>query len=163
VGTLLAGTVGYLLGCLPFGVLFGRLSGFGDVRQYGSGKTGVTNSLRTMGWRWAVLVVAGDVLKGVGAVAIGRFVFDEPAAGALASGGARGRGGRADGLGRRAGGRVRLGRASRGRGGGRRRRLRARVPGLHRLPGWSRGGDGLRRVCRRRAAGRADRARRVAR
>lgn len=84
VVTLAAAAVGYVLGGIPFGLLVGRLSGVGDPRQYGSGKTGFTNSLRTMGIRWALLVVAGDVGKGAAAVLIGRFIFDEPAAGALA-------------------------------------------------------------------------------
>ncbi|MEX1021800.1 MAG: glycerol-3-phosphate 1-O-acyltransferase PlsY [Dehalococcoidia bacterium] len=82
--TVIAGLVGYLIGAIPFGVLVGRLSGVGDVRNYGSGKTGFTNSLRAMGVKWAILVVLGDVAKGGAAVLIGRFIFDEPAAGALA-------------------------------------------------------------------------------
>ncbi|MDA1010574.1 MAG: glycerol-3-phosphate 1-O-acyltransferase [Chloroflexi bacterium] len=80
----LAAVVGYGLGGIPFGVIVGRLAGIGDVRQYGSGKTGFTNSLRTMGVKWALLVVAGDVTKGAAAVLIGQFVLDEPAAGAVA-------------------------------------------------------------------------------
>lgn len=84
VATVLAGGIGYLLGGIPFGLIVGRLSGLGDVRQYGSGKTGFTNSLRTMGVRRALLVVFGDVGKGALAVVIARALFDEPAAGALA-------------------------------------------------------------------------------
>jgi glycerol-3-phosphate acyltransferase PlsY len=37
-----------------------------------------------MGIKWAILVVLGDVAKGAVAVAIGRYLLDEPAAGALA-------------------------------------------------------------------------------
>jgi glycerol-3-phosphate acyltransferase PlsY len=84
VAAALAAVIGYALGGIPFGVIVGRMAGVGDVRQYGSGKTGFTNSLRTMGAKWAMLVVAGDVTKGACAVLIGRFVFDEPAAGAVA-------------------------------------------------------------------------------
>ena len=51
IATFLGGALGYLLGGIPFGLIVGRLSGLGDVRQYGSGKTGFTNSLRTMGVR----------------------------------------------------------------------------------------------------------------
>lgn len=82
--TVLAGAIGYALGGISFGLIVGRLSGVGDVRQYGSGKTGFTNSLRTMGVKWALLVVAGDVAKGAVAVLIARALFDEPAAAALA-------------------------------------------------------------------------------
>ncbi|MCK9485422.1 MAG: glycerol-3-phosphate 1-O-acyltransferase PlsY [Dehalococcoidia bacterium] len=84
LATIIAGGVGYLIGALPFGLWVGRAAGVDDVRKYGSGKTGFTNSLRTMGVKWAVLVVAGDVLKGVVAVLIGRYLFDASTAGALA-------------------------------------------------------------------------------
>ena len=75
---------GYLIGGVPFGIIVGRLAGVGDVRQAGSGKTGFTNSLRVMGWKWALLVVIGDTAKGVGAVLIGSALLDSPWAGAFA-------------------------------------------------------------------------------
>ena len=75
---------GYLIGGIPFGLIVGRLAGVRDVREYGSGKTGFTNSLRTIGMKWATLVVAGDISKGVAAVLVGRLLFDEPWAAALA-------------------------------------------------------------------------------
>jgi glycerol-3-phosphate acyltransferase PlsY len=82
---VLAGAVaGYLFGGIPFGLLVGRLAGVGDLRDRGSGKTGFTNSLRTMGWKWALIVVVGDIAKGAAAVLIGRMVLDEPWAAAIA-------------------------------------------------------------------------------
>lgn len=84
MATVVAGGLGYLLGGIPFGLIVGRLSGVGDVRQYGSGKTGFTNSLRAMGVKWAILVVMGDAAKGIAAVLLARALFDEPAAAALA-------------------------------------------------------------------------------
>lgn len=84
VVTVVAGMMGYLLGGIPVGLIVGRIAGVGDLREYGSGKTGFTNALRAMGKKWAVLVVAGDVLKGALAVGTARLVFDEPAAAALA-------------------------------------------------------------------------------
>jgi glycerol-3-phosphate acyltransferase PlsY len=85
VWAVVAGVVaGYLFGGIPFGLLVGRLAGVGDVRQRGSGKTGFTNSLRTMGWKWALIVVVGDIAKGAAAVLIGRMVLEDPWAAALA-------------------------------------------------------------------------------
>ncbi|MFL5755302.1 MAG: glycerol-3-phosphate 1-O-acyltransferase PlsY [Chloroflexota bacterium] len=54
----------YLAGSIPFGVLVARISGGPDPRTIGSGRTGGTNALRALGRRWALVVVAGDVLKG---------------------------------------------------------------------------------------------------
>ncbi|MEM9289451.1 MAG: glycerol-3-phosphate acyltransferase, partial [Pseudomonadota bacterium] len=44
---LLAALLGYLLGSIPFGLVFGYLSGQGDIRKIGSGNIGATNALRT--------------------------------------------------------------------------------------------------------------------
>jgi glycerol-3-phosphate acyltransferase PlsY len=76
--------IGYLLGSIPTGLFVGKLSGVGDVRDYGSGKTGFTNSLRVMSVRWAITVVTFDIAKGATAVLIGRYLLDEPWAAALA-------------------------------------------------------------------------------
>ncbi|HTW35667.1 MAG TPA: glycerol-3-phosphate 1-O-acyltransferase PlsY [Rhizomicrobium sp.] len=59
---------GYLLGSIPFGLLFARAAGAGDVRKIGSGNIGATNVLRT-GKRWAA---AATLLcdGGKGAVAV---------------------------------------------------------------------------------------------
>ena len=46
-----------------------------DVRNHGSGAAGMTNMLRTFGKKAAALTAAGDVLKGVAAVCIGRWLF----------------------------------------------------------------------------------------
>ena len=60
--------LGYLLGSIPFGVLISKRKDGVDVRQYGSGKIGATNVLRTVGRKAAALVLGLDLLKGVLAV-----------------------------------------------------------------------------------------------
>lgn len=70
-----AALTGYLLGSLPSGVVVGRLFGNVDPRASGSGKTGATNVLRTLGPGPAVLVMLMDVGKGVAAVLLARYVF----------------------------------------------------------------------------------------
>lgn len=66
--------LGYLLGSIPFGQLIGRRSAKVDLRQYGSGRTGATNVLRTAGRKAAALVASLDVLKGVLAVVLAGII-----------------------------------------------------------------------------------------
>jgi acyl phosphate:glycerol-3-phosphate acyltransferase len=68
--------LGYLLGSIPFGVLVSRMQSR-DVRQFGSGKIGATNVLRTVGRKAAALVLVGDVLKGAVAVVLAGLVFGD--------------------------------------------------------------------------------------
>ena len=58
----------YLLGSLSWGYMLLRWRLGTDVRQYGSGRTGMSNVLRTGGGKMAALVFALDVGKGVLAV-----------------------------------------------------------------------------------------------
>lgn len=68
--------VGYLLGCLPFGLIAGWVLKGVDVRKYGSGKTGMTNVMRIVGVPAALLVLVLDMGKGVSAVVIARVIAD---------------------------------------------------------------------------------------
>src|SRR4051812_25127963 len=56
--------IAYIISSFPSGVVWGRLIKGVDVRQFGSGKTGATNSLRTLGWQVSLLVFASDMGKG---------------------------------------------------------------------------------------------------
>ena len=53
----------YLIGSIPFGKIIGKTYGV-DIQKKGSGNIGFTNSLRTLGWKPAILVLVGDTLKG---------------------------------------------------------------------------------------------------
>ena len=66
----------YLLGSVPFGLLAGRMVANVDVRDYGSGKIGMTNVLRTSGKTAAAVVLILDMGKGVLAVLVARQFFD---------------------------------------------------------------------------------------
>jgi len=68
---IVAGILGYLLGSVPVGFLLGRVRGI-DVRRYGSGATGGTNVLRTLGPWAALLTVACDIGKGLLAAYLGQ-------------------------------------------------------------------------------------------
>ena len=65
----------YLLGSIDTGILVSRLVYHDDVRNHGSGAAGMTNMLRTFGKKAAAMTAAGDVLKGILAVCIGRWLF----------------------------------------------------------------------------------------
>ena len=64
---VVAAVCGYLLGSVPFGLIVSKRAAGNDLREFGSGKTGFTNSLRVLGLRRSVPVLAGDLLKGAAA------------------------------------------------------------------------------------------------
>jgi glycerol-3-phosphate acyltransferase PlsY len=69
--------LGYLLGSIPVGYLLTRRRAKVDVTQYGSGKVGATNVLRTAGRKEAALVAALDLSKGVLAVIFAGLIVGE--------------------------------------------------------------------------------------
>jgi glycerol-3-phosphate acyltransferase PlsY len=82
---ILTTLVAYLLGGLPFGYWFVRLSSGKDIRAMGSGNIGATNVHRTSGGKAGVIVLLLDILKGYAAVLIaGLANHDDPDALALA-------------------------------------------------------------------------------
>jgi acyl phosphate:glycerol-3-phosphate acyltransferase len=84
--------LGYLLGSLPPGYLAGRwLKGI-DIRDAGSGSTGATNVLRTLGKGPALVVFLIDVLKGSAALWLVSWLYAQPWIQALSPGLASGMG-----------------------------------------------------------------------
>lgn len=77
--------LGYLIGAIPFGLVVGKLTRGVDVREYGSGKMGATNVLRTLGAKVGVLVFAADLAKGAAAVLLSRAILDTHAAAVAAA------------------------------------------------------------------------------
>ena len=65
----------YLLGSIPTGYAVGRYLKGIDIREHGSGSTGATNVLRTVGKLPAVAVLAIDLLKGLAAVALVNSIY----------------------------------------------------------------------------------------
>jgi glycerol-3-phosphate acyltransferase PlsY len=76
----LTAVLGYLLGAVPFGIVFARAFGLGDLRKIGSGNIGATNVLRTGNKPAALLTLIGDVGKGAFAVLVARALLGEDAA-----------------------------------------------------------------------------------
>ncbi len=75
LSVLSALVLGYLFGSIPFGVIFTRMAGLGDVRKIGSGNIGATNVLRTGRKGLAAATLLGDALKGTAAVLIASYVW----------------------------------------------------------------------------------------
>ncbi len=67
MNAVLAVTIGYLVGSIPFAYLLSRHSGI-DLRRAGSGNVGASNVLRTTGVRAALLAMVLDGAKGMIAV-----------------------------------------------------------------------------------------------
>ena len=67
---ILGAALGYLLGSIPFGLLFTRLGGKGDIRDIGSGNIGATNVLRSGSKVLALATLIADAVKGGLAVAL---------------------------------------------------------------------------------------------
>ena len=84
--TALALVIGYLLGSIPFGLIFTLMSGAGDIRQVGSGATGATNVLRTGKYGAAAATLIFDAAKGAAAVLIAGHLWGETAAAVAAVG-----------------------------------------------------------------------------
>ncbi|MFZ7134056.1 MAG: glycerol-3-phosphate 1-O-acyltransferase PlsY [Eubacteriales bacterium] len=63
--------ISYFLGNISFSYILTRIKLKQDIREFGSGNAGTTNVLRVLGKKYAVMVLVGDVLKGITAVVLG--------------------------------------------------------------------------------------------
>lgn len=88
--TIVAATIGYLIGTIPSADIAARLASRrrrpSDLRATGTGNPGALNAAKTLGWKWGALVLAGDIGKGVLASVAGRRIA--AANGAYAAGAA---------------------------------------------------------------------------
>lgn len=66
--------IGYAFGLLQTAYIYGKAHGI-DIRQYGSGNAGTTNTLRVLGTKAGLIVFAGDCLKCMAAVWLVRLLF----------------------------------------------------------------------------------------
>ncbi|WBW94704.1 glycerol-3-phosphate 1-O-acyltransferase PlsY [Oceanirhabdus sp. W0125-5] len=67
--------LGYLVGSIPFSFLTAKYLGKIDIRNYGSGNSGATNVLRTLGKKAGTVAFIGDFLKGFILVTIVKSVL----------------------------------------------------------------------------------------
>lgn len=66
--------IGYLIGSFQTGFFYGKSKGI-DIRDHGSGNSGTTNTLRTLGWKAGAVTFLGDSLKAVLAVFVVWLIF----------------------------------------------------------------------------------------
>lgn len=64
----------YLIGTVSFSLYTGKLWKGIDLREHGSGNLGATNTFRVLGLGPGILVLIGDILKGILAVQIGKWL-----------------------------------------------------------------------------------------
>ncbi|BCJ91122.1 glycerol-3-phosphate acyltransferase [Terrihabitans soli] len=69
---------GYLFGSIPFGLIFTRMAGLGDIRAIGSKNIGATNVLRTGRKDIAFATLLADMLKGTFAVLLAAYIAGDP-------------------------------------------------------------------------------------
>ncbi len=62
--------IAYLIGSIPTAVWVSKWFFSIDIREYGSGNAGATNTFRVLGSRWGTFVMIVDVLKGVAATSL---------------------------------------------------------------------------------------------
>ena len=67
----------YIIGSLPFALILTKLSGFGDIRNIGSGNVGATNVLRTGNKYLAFIVLSLDIIKGFIPLIILQVYFED--------------------------------------------------------------------------------------
>ena len=60
----------YLIGSIPTAIIVSKAFFNIDIRDYGSGNMGATNTFRVLGPKFGTIVMVGDMLKGILAVAL---------------------------------------------------------------------------------------------
>lgn len=66
--------IGYVIGNIETGYIFGKLNKM-DIRNYGSGNAGATNTLRVLGPKAGLIVFLGDFCKSLIPCLVVRYIF----------------------------------------------------------------------------------------
>ena len=64
VNRIICLVMGYIFGLFQTGFIYGKLQHI-DIREYGSGNAGTTNTLRTLGWKAGLITFFGDAGKAI--------------------------------------------------------------------------------------------------
>jgi acyl phosphate:glycerol-3-phosphate acyltransferase len=71
---LLLIVVAYLIGSIPTALIISKRFFGIDIRDYGSGNMGATNTFRVLGSRYGTMVMVLDIIKGITAVMLYNFL-----------------------------------------------------------------------------------------
>lgn len=74
---ILAATIGYLLGAIPFALIISKRMAGIDISRHGSGNIGGTNVLRVLGLKAGVIVIVLDLAKAVIPVMLAKFIIGD--------------------------------------------------------------------------------------
>lgn len=69
--------IGYAFGCIQSSYLAGKIFKKIDIRDFGSGNAGATNAFRVFGKKLGTACLVLDALKGIVAVLIAKYCFDD--------------------------------------------------------------------------------------
>lgn len=69
--------IGYAFGCIQPAYFLSKAVGKMDIREQGSGNAGASNVTAIMGWKYGFIVGLVDVLKGIFAVLVVKWIYPE--------------------------------------------------------------------------------------
>ena len=67
--------IGYALGCIQPAYFLSKVVGKMDIREQGSGNAGASNVTAIMGWKYGFIVGLIDILKGIFAVLVVKWIY----------------------------------------------------------------------------------------
>ncbi len=73
--TIIALLIGYAFGCIQAAYILSKMVGKMDIREHGSGNAGASNITAIMGWKYGFIVGLVDVLKGLFAVLVLKWII----------------------------------------------------------------------------------------
>lgn len=76
VNRIICLAIGYIFGLFQTGFIYGKLYHI-DIREYGSGNAGTTNTLRTLGWKAGLVTFLGDAGKAILSMLLAWILFHE--------------------------------------------------------------------------------------
>jgi len=73
--TIITIIIGYAFGCIQSAFFLSKMVGKMDIREHGSGNAGASNITAIMGWKYGFIVAFVDVLKGILAVLVVKWLY----------------------------------------------------------------------------------------